>query len=301
MLLSGVMYAAQKQVVAFDKRAVADSLTAFAKRQATVGKIKVTTVRVKDDNIVEVFASRQFSTVPFSEADVQYLYETVSQIVLGRKDGMVSIYCDDKKHEVSRLISSFRRTTKLPADDIQRVPYKLKKGQPLTQNTSVPYSITSGLQGEHIALWGSHGIYFNQKEDRWLWQRAKLLTTVEDLYTTSYTMPFLVPMLENAGAVVLQPRERDTQLNETTPSRMGLTFALKRARLPTLPHCPKRASMPCISVTKPSRVRPIKRSTPFVTVAWRRPTWSTSKWAEACGCTWARLISQPTRRRTSFV
>ena len=214
MLLSGVMYAAQKQVVAFDKRAVADSLTAFAKRQATVGKIKVTTVRVKDDNIVEVFASRQFSTVPFSEADVQYLYETVSQIVLGRKDGKVSIYCDDKKHEVSRLISSFRRTTKLPADDIQRVPYKLKKGQPLTQNTSVPYSITSGLQGEHIALWGSHGIYFNQKEDRWLWQRAKLLTTVEDLYTTSYTMPFLVPMLENAGAVVLQPRERDTQLNE---------------------------------------------------------------------------------------
>ena len=38
-LLSGEMFAANNQVVAFDKRAVADSLTAFAGRQATVGKI----------------------------------------------------------------------------------------------------------------------------------------------------------------------------------------------------------------------------------------------------------------------
>ena len=213
-LLSGEAEAARKQVVAFDKRVVADSLTAFAQRQATVGKIKVTTVKVKNDNLVEVFASRQFSTIPFSEEDVAYLHSTVSQIILGHPDGTVRIYCDDRRHEIGRLVSSFRRTTELPMGDIQRVPYKLKKGQPLTQNTSVPYTITQGLQGEHIALWGSHGIYFNQKEDRWLWQRAKLLTTVEDLYTTGYTMPFLVPMLENAGAVVIQPRERDTQLNE---------------------------------------------------------------------------------------
>lgn len=213
---AGVAQAASKQVVAFDKRAVGDSLTAFAQRQATVGKIKVTTVKVKNDNFVEVFANRQFSTVPFSLEDVQYLYETVSQIVLGRPDGKVRIYCDDKKHEISRLVSSFRRGEKnnLASGDIQRVPYKLKKGKPLTKNLDEPYTVKSGLQGEHIALWGSHGIYFNQKEDRWLWQRAKLLTTVEDLYTTGYTMPFLVPMLENAGAVVLQPRERDTQLNE---------------------------------------------------------------------------------------
>lgn len=215
MLLSGGgIHAAKKQVVSFDKRAVADSLTAYAQRKATVGKIKVTTVKVKNDNLVEVFANRQFSTIPFSNEDVAYLHSMVSQIVLGHPDGTVRIYCDDRRHEIGRLVSSFRRTTELPMGDIQRVPYRLKKGQPLTKNMSEPYTITAGLQGEHIALWGSHGIYFNQKEDRWLWQRAKLLTTVEDLYTTGYTMPFLAPMLENAGAVVIQPRERDTQLNE---------------------------------------------------------------------------------------
>ena len=209
------MTAAPKQVVSFDKRAVSDSLTAFAARQASVGKIRVSTVKVKNDKLVEVFASRQLSTIPFSADSVEYLYEMVSRIVLGRPDGEVRIYCDDKQHEISRLISSFRRGDKeLAGDDVQRIPYKLKKVQPLTKNTSVPYSVTSGLEGQHLAVYGSHGIYFHQGEQQWLWQRAKILTTVEDLYTTGYTMPFLVPMLENAGAVVLQPRERDTQLHE---------------------------------------------------------------------------------------
>ena len=68
-----------------------------------------------------------------------------------------------------------------------------------------------GLWGRHIALWQSHGRYFEAKTDRWEWQRAPLLRTVEDLYTQSYVVPFLMPMLENAGAYVMTPRERDPQ------------------------------------------------------------------------------------------
>ena len=34
---------------------------------------------------------------------------------------------------------------------------------------------------------------------------------MEDLYTQSYVLPFLIPMLENAGACVMTPRERDVQ------------------------------------------------------------------------------------------
>lgn len=68
----------------------------------------------------------------------------------------------------------------------------------------------NGLGGRHIALWQSHGRYFDQKQDRWKWQRARIFQTVEDLYTQSYVMPFLTPMLQNAGAYVLSPRERDT-------------------------------------------------------------------------------------------
>lgn len=71
-----------------------------------------------------------------------------------------------------------------------------------------------GLDGKNIALWASHGRYYDAKEDRWQWQRGRLLGTVEDLYSVSYVYPYLVPMLENAGAYVMMPRERDTSTVE---------------------------------------------------------------------------------------
>lgn len=71
-----------------------------------------------------------------------------------------------------------------------------------------------GLDGKVIAIWQSHGFYFEPKLNRWEWQRARIFQTVEDLYTQSYVMPFLMPMLENAGAYVMSPRERDIRREE---------------------------------------------------------------------------------------
>ena len=65
---------------------------------------------------------------------------------------------------------------------------------------------SGSLDGRNIALWQSHGWYFEQKLDRWEWQRARIFQTVEDLYPQSYVLPFLIPMLENAGAYVMTPR-----------------------------------------------------------------------------------------------
>lgn len=72
-----------------------------------------------------------------------------------------------------------------------------------------PDAPSGALSGRNICLWQSHGRYYDAKEDRWKWQRCRLFGTVEDLYTRSYVVPFLVPMLENAGAYVMLPRERD--------------------------------------------------------------------------------------------
>lgn len=71
-----------------------------------------------------------------------------------------------------------------------------------------------GLSGRHIALWQSHGMYYNSQTGRWVFQRTATHATAEDIYTQSYVIPFLIPMLENAGAVVMTPRERDIQRNE---------------------------------------------------------------------------------------
>ncbi len=79
-----------------------------------------------------------------------------------------------------------------------------------TDAPEAPY----GLDGINIALWPSHGRYYDVKEERWMWQRGRLMGTVEDLYSQSYVYPYLVPMLENAGAYVMLPRERDTSTIE---------------------------------------------------------------------------------------
>lgn len=67
-----------------------------------------------------------------------------------------------------------------------------------------------GLSGRNIAVWQSHGIYYNEEQDQWMWQRARLHRTVEDMFTQSFVLPYLIPMLERAGAWVVTPRERDT-------------------------------------------------------------------------------------------
>ena len=48
----------------------------------------------------------------------------------------------------------------------------------------------------------------------WKWQRPILFCTTEDLYTQTIVLPYLIPMLENAGAIVFTPRERNWQKNE---------------------------------------------------------------------------------------
>ncbi|MBR8534001.1 hypothetical protein KDU71_00380 [Carboxylicivirga sediminis] len=73
---------------------------------------------------------------------------------------------------------------------------------------------TSGLSGNHIALWHSHGWYYESKLDRWEWQRARLYGSVEDLSPMMYVLPYLAPMLENAGANLFLPRERCFNRNE---------------------------------------------------------------------------------------
>lgn len=84
----------------------------------------------------------------------------------------------------------------------------------VVSNVDRKWNADMALDGRVIALWSSHGLYFNKERDRWLWQRAPVMTTVEDKLTMSYVLNYLEPMLENAGAEVLMPRERDPQINE---------------------------------------------------------------------------------------
>lgn len=95
------------------------------------------------------------------------------------------------------------------------------EGAPWAMNDSRPYFVSHGLFDRHLSLWASHGRYYDGKKDRWKWQRPNLFGTTEDLFTQTIVIPYLIPMLENAGAVVFTPRERDWQKNEVIVDNGG--------------------------------------------------------------------------------
>lgn len=101
-----------------------------------------------------------------------------------------------------KLLSYYINTIdKLPPEHRHNVPF-VRYVTPLTE-------IPHGMEGDNIALWHSHGRYYKPATGAWAWQRGLLFQTIEDTYTSSYVLPYLVPMLENAGAYVMLPRERD--------------------------------------------------------------------------------------------
>ncbi|MDE5924476.1 MAG: hypothetical protein K2G75_04050, partial [Muribaculaceae bacterium] len=95
---------------------------------------------------------------------------------------------------------------------IDKLPEKYRENTPFVTAVNPYVHPKKGMEGDIIALWHSHGRYF--KGGGWQWQRGFLFQSLEDTYTMGYILPFLVPMLENAGAYVMLPRERDFNRNE---------------------------------------------------------------------------------------
>jgi len=94
-------------------------------------------------------------------------------------------------------------------------------GEPWVKNISTPFKVTHGLQNRHLSLWASHGRFYDVANGYWRWQRPKLFGTTEDLYTQTIVVPYLIPMLEKAGAIVFTPRERDWQKEEVIVDNDG--------------------------------------------------------------------------------
>lgn len=92
--------------------------------------------------------------------------------------------------------------------------YPTYEGPAWVKNESRPFRITKGLENKHVAVTASHGRYFNNKKGEWDWQRPYMNGTREDLFTSTIVVPYLIPMLENAGANVFSARERDNQMEE---------------------------------------------------------------------------------------
>lgn len=199
----------KKQEVAVEQfTAIADSIHHYLRPSAiNGGKITVENVFIYPEKQMDIHFSRVLGDYPIRDVDVKVLHSIIKSLLPEGYEGYkVTGYSNQCTfEELSSPYYSGRKSATAAAS---------KKGKTAAVNKWVSridpeYTVSKGLQNSHIAMWQSHGWYYEQKLMRWEWQRARIFQTVEDLYTQSYVVPFLVPMLENAGAYVAMPRERD--------------------------------------------------------------------------------------------
>ncbi|MEG2855202.1 golvesin C-terminal-like domain-containing protein [Bacteroides sp.] len=164
-----------------------------------------------DRKQIAIYLSESFAYQPFQNETVETIYQQIKDLLPGPVRFFdTTIYAGTKP--IDDLIPNlYRKKKKDKSRLLLNTDYK---GEPWVKNTSRPYEVSRGLQNRHIALWQSHGSYYKNDKEDWGWQRPRLFCTTEDLFTQSFILPYVIPMLENAGANVFTPRERDTQRNE---------------------------------------------------------------------------------------
>lgn len=192
--------------------------------------VRIDSVRVDErSGVITVDFNKYLSYLPLREANVLQMYRAVKER-LGKKYKHQPLILRTLGIPIQDLIPNYFRSS-VKDYDARRVPVKTERPVPLVRRVKI-WKASKGLYGKNIALWNSHGWYYKKDRDRWEWQRPRLFQTVEDLLPTSFVLPYLMPMLENAGAMVFNPRERDIQQNMVVvdndkPSRLKSAYQEK--------------------------------------------------------------------------
>ncbi len=182
----------------------------FKQEAAILSNIRIDSVYIHNQDVI-IYFNKTLSEYPIRESHIKQLYQILNKST-------------DNKHTNKniRMVTNGSILEELvPNSIVYNLDKKSRKSlQSKDESNLVIHNIskinnpTKGLNNRNLAIWQSHGYYYEQSLLRWEWQRARIFQTVEDLYTQSYVLPFLVPMLENSGANVFIPRERCTSTYE---------------------------------------------------------------------------------------
>ncbi len=184
-------------------------------------------IREKEESIEVVFNSR-LTFRPLFEQDETVIQEALeeaigAEVLNGRKLVVKIGYGSDDDMREYALSSHITSADKIKEREAGKKDIIPSLTNPVVSRIdSAAPAPSNGLFGKNIVLMPSHGWTWH-KENRWQYQRARVYTIIEDLFTQSYMNPFIGPMLENAGAVTWNVRERDYQTGEVIVDNDGTT------------------------------------------------------------------------------
>ena len=195
-----------------DFQPVCDSLDVMLKKNRDVkGKLRLKSI-MKRGKLLDIYFTESLGDYPWREGEPEWFRKELKKRFPDKYKsyGLGAIY--SKNIALDRLVTAELGFDGKPAAVKEAVKEPVGRKNLVTEIGRDIYS--KGLSGKNIAVWQSHGRYFDENSERWIWQRPCLFQTVEDMFTQSFVLPYLVPMLENAGAYVMLPRERDVQRHE---------------------------------------------------------------------------------------
>ncbi len=191
------------------KCAIRDSINGYIHKLAYFKHPVLLDSIVTDHDTVKLHFKKRLCEFPYRKNDIDTLYNIAYNIVSKRFDNpKIVIY--SAGIPIEYYISDYYSEDR--SIELQRTPPY--SDRPWIERPTKPYRITEGLEQRHIAIWAGHGHYYNSKDSVWKWQRAPLFSTIEDIFPHTYVTDFIIPMLENAGAYVFTPRERDYNTDE---------------------------------------------------------------------------------------
>ena len=195
-----------------DFKMATDSVSRMYSRISTVQNRLTLKKVVRKGNRLDFHFDQTLGDFPWREKDVEWLRTQLKKLLPPAYDNdeIGDIYAKEVK--IEDLVTPTLGLKGWPQP--YELSYSDRNLRRLFVEREAAPRYAKGMSGRNLAVWQSHGRYFDAGSGQWTWQRAPLHRTVEDMYTQSYVLPFLIPMLENAGAYVMTPRERDVQKYE---------------------------------------------------------------------------------------
>ena len=223
---------AQSQRKTVEKR-LKEYFRTYQSKEVETGTCKLVRFQLNaGKRTLAIHANANFGYQPFRPETTEKIYSDIRKKLPGPVNYYdITVFVGDKS--IDDLIPNIYRKVK---DDTRLWGRTSHHSAPWVTNTSLPYTISRGLQGRHLAITPSHGRYYKNDEMCWKWQRPSLYGTREDLLSQSIVVPYLIPMLENAGAIVFSARERDRQPhdiivdNDASTNDCGLYIEEKRRK-----------------------------------------------------------------------
>ena len=131
--------------------------------QANIGPCKLDSFRIDHQRKkLDIYPSVRFGYQPFTPESVEQIYGYLK----GHLPGPVNYY-DLTIHADGKAIDELIPNHLRKKVDKSRIWRRKYKGDAWVRNISRPYAIKEGLEGQHLALWQSHGKYYKNAKGSW--------------------------------------------------------------------------------------------------------------------------------------